>query len=88
MLQVVGVGRYCRGLNYLGGLYGARAMDRQTCSNCAYKVILLSTNENQCWERVCAVFSYMRDCFEKHKKKVFKNLTEMLMFPYRSDVAE
>ena len=24
----------------------------------------------------------------KNKKKVFKNLTEMLMFPYRSDVAE
>ena len=45
-------------------------------------------NKNQCWERFCAVFSYMRDCFEKHKKKVFKNLTEMLMFPYRSDVAE
>ena len=33
------------------------------------------------------VFSYMRNCLEKHKK-VFKNLTEMLMFPYRSDVAE
>ena len=37
---------------------------------------------------VCTVFSYMRDCLEKHKKKVFENLTEMLMFPYRSDVAE
>ena len=32
----------------------------------------------------CAVFSYMRDCLEKYKKKLFKNLTEMLMFPYRS----
>ena len=36
----------------------------------------------------CAVFSYMRDCLEKYKKKLFKNLTEMLMFPYRSHVAE
>ena len=36
----------------------------------------------------CAVFSYMRDSLEKHKKKVFKNLTEMLIFPYRSDIAE
>ena len=101
MLQVVEVGRCCGGLNYLGVCLGQRLnltwlklrilgwiMDRQTCSNCTYKLILLSTNENQCWERACAVFSYMRDCFEKHKKKVFKNLTKMLMFPYRSDVAE
>ena len=100
MLQVVEVGRCCGGLNYLGVCLGQRLnltwlklrilgwiIDRQTCSNCTYKLILLSTNENQCWERACAVFSYMRDCFEKHKK-VFKNLTEMLMFPYRSDVAE
>ena len=65
-------------------------MDRQTCCNGTYKLIILSTNENQCWERAYAVFSniYMRDSFEKHKKKVFKNLTETLMFPYRSDVAE
>ena len=63
-------------------------MDRQTCCNCAYKLVLLSTNENQCrGEGGGGVFSYMRNCLEKHKK-VFKNLTEMLMFPYRSDVAE
>ena len=26
--------------------------------------------------------------FKKHKKKVFENLPEMLIFPYRSDVVE
>ena len=51
-------------------------------------MLLSSTNENQCWDRACAVFSYMQDCFEKHKKKLFKSLAEMLMVPYRSDVAE
>ena len=97
MLQV---GKCCGGLNCLGICMGQRLnlawlklrilgwiMDRQTCSNCTYKLGLLSTNENQ-YCGACAVFSYMRGCLEKHKKKVFKNLTEMLMFPYRSDVAE
>ena len=100
MLQVVEVGRCCVALNYLGVCLGQRLnltwlklrilgwiMDRQTCSNCTYKLIILSTNENQCWARVCAVFSCMRDCFEKHKK-VLKNLTEMLTFPCRSDVTK
>ena len=37
------------------------------------------------------MFSYMQDYFEKHKKKVFKNLTDplrnfLLKFPYHSDV--
>ena len=36
----------------------------------------------------CAVFSYMRDSLEKHKKKVFDDLTKMLMLPCRSDVTE
>ena len=36
----------------------------------------------------CAVFSHMRDCLEKHKKKVFKNPIKMLMFSYCSDVEE
>ena len=100
MLQVVGVGKCCGWLDCLGICMGQRLnlawlklrilgwiMDRQTCSNCTYKLVLLSTNENQCCG-ACAVFSYMRDCLEKHKKKVYKNLTEMLMFPYRSEVAE
>ena len=39
-------------------------------------------------ELPCAVFSYMRDRLDKYKKKVFKNLTKMLMFPYHNDVAE
>ena len=101
MLQVVGVGRCCGGLNYLGVCIGKRLnltwlklrnlgwkMDRQTCCNCTYKLTLLRTNENQCWVGAFSVFSYMRDCLLKHKKKVLKNLTEMLMLHYRSDVAE
>ena len=81
MLQVVGVGRCC-GVELFGGLYGAktdfdltktgRIMNRQNCSNCTYKLIILSTNQDQCWERACAVFSYMRDRFEKHKKKYLR----------------
>ena len=63
-------------------------MDRQTCSNCTYKLILLTAIENQCWEEACAVFSYMQDNLEKHKKKVFEILTKMFIFPYCSDVVE
>ena len=86
MLQVVEVGRCCGGLNYLGVCLGQRLnltwlklrilgwiMDRQTCSNCTYKLILLSTNENQCFEK---------------DKTLFENLTKMFMFPYRSDFVE
>ena len=86
MLQVVGVGKCCGGAELFGDFYRAKTEfdltktqdswvnNRQTCSNYTYKLVLLSTNENQ--------------CLVKHKKKVFKNLTEMLMIPYRSDAAE
>ena len=39
-------------------------------------------------ERGPVLYLAMRDCFEKHKKKLFKNLTKMLMIPYHGDVAE
>ena len=86
MLPVVGVDRCCGGLNCLGVCMEQRLnltwlklrtlgwiMDRQTCSNCSYKLVLLSANENQCWGGgICAVFSYMRDCLKNIRKKYLR----------------
>ena len=41
-------------------------MNRKSCCNCTYKLVLVSTNESQCWECLCCVYLY---CLKKHEKK-------------------
>ena len=63
MLLVVGVEKCCGRLNCVRVCMGQRLnlplvklrilawiMNRQTCSNCTYKLVLVSTSVNQCWE--------------------------------------
>ena len=49
--------------------------DEQTCSNCTYKLVLVSTSENHCWECLCCVLVICDTVLKNIRKNVFKNLT-------------